>query len=94
MTRSTHARRSRFDDLTDAEIQARWRALKPVFLKWLILCALAAPAMFVLHHYWQPGKPMADILSVAFRIAVGGVGLFAFLVCMALFFSRPKSARK
>jgi hypothetical protein len=93
MTRSTPPRRSRFDTLTDAEIQARWRALKPMFLKWLVCCGLAAPAVFALNHYWQPAKPIADFLSVAFRIAVGGTGLFAFLVFMALFFSRPKVGR-
>jgi hypothetical protein len=90
MARSNRSRRSRFENISDEEIQARWRALRPMGIKWLVICAVAAPSLFALHHYWQPSKQVADILSVAFRIAVGGAGLFAFLVLMSIVFARPK----
>jgi|WetSurMetagenome_2_1015567.scaffolds.fasta_scaffold958075_2 hypothetical protein len=90
MSKSTRPYRSRLENPSDEEIQRRWRALLPLGLKWFVISALSAPGLFLLHHYWQPAKPMADILSVVFRIAVGGMGIFAFLVVMALVFSRPK----
>jgi hypothetical protein len=64
-----------------------------MFIKWLTICSVAVPALFLLNRYWQPGQQMTSILAVAFRIAVGGAGLFAFLTIMALVFSRPRSTR-
>jgi hypothetical protein len=90
MAKPNRPRGNRFEHLSDDEIQARWRALKPMFIKWLIICALAAPCLFFANRLWPPGPQMANILAVAFRIAVGGAGLFAFLLVMALIFSRPK----
>jgi hypothetical protein len=90
MAKPARSYRSRIENLSDEEIQRRWRSLLPMGLKWLLVCAVAAPALFLLNHYGQPAKPMADMVSVAFRIAIGGVGMFAFLVVMALIFSRPR----
>jgi hypothetical protein len=89
----SHGRRhrpSRFDNLSDQEIQARWRALRPMAIKWLIVCSIAAPILFLVYHYWQPGPQMTYLFSLAFRIAVGGAGMFAFLTCLALYFSRQQ----
>jgi polyferredoxin len=91
MTRSARQRHSRFEDLSDDEIRARWRDLRPMFFKWLILCVLAAPALFVLNHFLRPGPPIDRIVTVAFQIAIGGNGVFAFLLFMALIFSRRRS---
>jgi hypothetical protein len=93
MRRITRPRTNRFDSLSHEEIQARWRALTPMFVKWLILCSVAVPAVFLLNRYWHPGQQVTNFLAVAFRIAVGGAGLFAFLTVMALVFSRPRSTR-
>jgi hypothetical protein len=90
MNRRRRHHPSRFDNLSDAEIQARWRALRPMSLKWLIICSVAAPALFLAYRLWQPGPQMTFLFSLAFRIAVGGVGMFAFLTCLALYFSRPQ----
>jgi len=90
MAKPNRPRGTRFDNLSDEEIQARWRASKPMFIKWLIICALAAPCLFLVNHYGQFGQQMTNVLAIAFRIAIGGAGLFAFLTIMALVFSRPK----
>jgi hypothetical protein len=90
MNKRVHKRPSRFDNLSDADIQARWRALRPMSIKWLVICALAAPALFLAYHYWQPGPQMTYLFSLAFRIAVGGACMFAFLTCMAFYFSRAQ----
>jgi hypothetical protein len=88
MSKRIQRRPTRFDNLSDEEIQARWRALRPMSIKWLIICALATPSVFLLYHFWQPGPQWAYIFSLAYRITVGGTGMFAFLACLAFYFSR------
>ena len=88
MRKHVTKRRSRFENLSDEEIQARWRALRPMSIKWLIICTVAAPSLYLIFHFWQPGSQMTYLFSLAFRIAAGGMGMFAFLACLAFFFSR------
>jgi hypothetical protein len=90
MKKRIERRPSRFDHLSDEDIQARWRSLRPMSMKWLIICAVAAPALFFLYHFSQPGPQWTYLFSLAFRIAVGGIGMFAFLACMAFYFSRSR----
>jgi hypothetical protein len=90
MRKPVPRRRSRFDSLSHEDIQARWRSLRPMALKWLTICAVAAPTLFILYHFWQPGPQLTYLFSLAFRIAVGGAGMFAFLTCLTFVFSRPQ----
>jgi hypothetical protein len=90
MSKQVRRRPSRFENLSDEEIQARWRSLRPMSIKWLIICAVVAPSLFLLYHFWQPGPQLTFLFSLAFRIAVGGIGMFAFLTCLAFYFSRSQ----
>ena len=90
MTRRPQKPVSRFENISDEEIQARWRALQPMAIKWLIICAVAAPCLFFGYHFWQPGPQLTYLFSLAFRIAVGGAAMFGFLTCLAFYFSRPR----
>jgi hypothetical protein len=90
MNKRIRKRPSRFDNVSDAEIQARWRALQPMAIKWLIICVVAAPGLFLTYHYWQPGPQITYLFSLAFRIAIGGAGMFAFLTCLSWYFSKQQ----
>ena len=93
MAKPKNSRNSRFENVSDEENQARWRAMLPMGIKWMIICGIATPALFLLNRYWQPGQQMTNILAISFRIALGGAGLFAFLTVMAWVYSRPKGGK-
>lgn len=81
-------RTPRYGAVSDEEIQRRWRGLTPMVSKWLVICAVAAPALFFLNRLGHLEGTTRDYVNVAFQIAVGGVVLFAFLTGMAWLFGR------
>ena len=82
-------RSNRLEQLTDEEIQRRWKGLTPMFIKALIVGVVAAPSIYAFNHLSHLDQKMTDILNVAFQISCAFAVLFAFLTAMGLMFGRP-----
>lgn len=76
------------DKLSDEEIKQRWKSLTPMFVKWMIICAvLAGSALSALYLIDLKGKAL-NFVAVASQVTVAGAGCFTFLSLMGWFYTR------
>ena len=81
---------SRFDDLSDDAVIARWKAGIPFYARMTALGAVAAVGLWLLNHFAAPPQKIVDALQLAFYIAVLFVAMFGLLLITGLVYVRSK----
>jgi hypothetical protein len=77
---------TRLDQLTDDQIQARWAALTPKFIRWFLISAAASAGIFAYNHFMKPDQKTTDIASAAFQITLVFTFCFTMLTIASLYF--------
>jgi hypothetical protein len=85
--RPSAARKTRFDHLTDDQIEARWKALLPTFKRTFTFTIAVAAALFCVNHFLQLPQHATDIANVAFQVTGAMAACFAVLLGMGLWMS-------
>jgi hypothetical protein len=86
--RAQAARKTRFDRLSDEDIDARWKSLLPTFKRTFIVAALIATALFCVNHFLLLPQRATDIVNVAFQVTCAMAVCFGVLLAMGLWVSR------
>jgi hypothetical protein len=77
---------TRLDQLTDEQVQERWRALLPLFAKMLAAASVVMIGVFVFNHFAPANQKVTDFATVVFDISSIFTVCAAFLTATALLF--------
>jgi hypothetical protein len=91
--REINRRPSKLESLNDAEIQARWRSLKPKAIKGAAFFLVVAIVLFVGNHYLAPPQIAVNFINVGFQVCCVFAVCGAFLVVMSQMYGGSKKAK-
>ena len=77
-------RPTRFDQIDDKVLAARWNALLPRALRGSLLFASLALALFAFNHLARPGQTLTNVINIAFQIASVFTACLLFLAGISL----------
>ena len=80
---------SRIENMSAEEMQARWLAMRPRYLKGLAFFVIAAVTLFLTNHFRPFDQATLNIVNVAFQIICVFCVLFGMLTAMSFIYGRP-----
>ncbi|HUO07531.1 MAG TPA: hypothetical protein VM008_04470 [Phycisphaerae bacterium] len=81
-----NTRTSKLETLTNEEIQKKWDALLPNFIRYTSLAAIVSIGVYLTNHFGHLSQRATDIVVVAFEISSIFTVCFLFLTLAALYF--------
>jgi hypothetical protein len=85
---------SKFESLTDEEIQRRWIKLRPKAVKGTAMFAAAAVALYIGNHFIPLPQIAVNVVNVAFQVCCVFTVCGAFLALMAYLYGRGGDKRQ
>ncbi len=79
----------RLSTMSQDEMAQRWLALRPRYVRWSALFALAATILFLYNRMVQLQQGTVNIVNVAFQICCIFLVLFATMTAMSFIYGRP-----
>ena len=73
----------RIENMSQQEMQQRWYAVRPRYIKGCVFFIISALGLFLANHFQHFEKPVLDIVNVAFQIICVFAVLFGTLTLMS-----------
>ena len=83
---------TRLENMSPEEMQARWLAVRPRYVKGLAFFVIAALTLFLTNHFRPFEGSTLSVVNVAFQIICVFCVLFGMLTGMSFIYGRPTAS--